>query len=69
MTIHQYIEKVSTRFKSGISREHSYRGDLENLIRDLVKGVEITNEPANVIDCGNPDYVIQCTSSLAPSPQ
>jgi len=24
----------------------------------LVKGVEITNEPANVTDCGNPDYVI-----------
>ena len=58
MTIHQYIEKVNTRFKSGISREHSYRGDLENLIRDLVKGVEITNEPANVTNCGNPDYVI-----------
>jgi type I restriction-modification system DNA methylase subunit len=24
----------------------------------LVQGVEITNEPANVTDCGNPDYVI-----------
>ncbi len=58
MTIEQYIDKVSTRLKSGISREHSYRGDLETLIRELVKGVEITNEPANVTDCGNPDYVI-----------
>jgi hypothetical protein len=58
MTIEQYIEKVSTRLKSGISREHAYRGDLETLIRALVKGVEITNEPANVTDCGNPDYVI-----------
>jgi predicted helicase len=58
MIIEQYIEKVSTRLKSGISREHSYRGDLEILIRELVKGVEITNEPANVTDCGNPDYVI-----------
>jgi predicted helicase len=58
MTIEQYIEKVSTRLKSGISREHSYRGDLEELIRELVSGVEITNEPANVTDCGNPDYVI-----------
>lgn len=58
MTIEQYIEKVSTRLKSGISREHSYRGDLETLIRELVQGVEITNEPANVTDCGNPDYVI-----------
>ena len=58
MKIEQYIEKVSKRHKSGISREHSYRGDLEILIREIVKGVEITNEPANVTDCGNPDYVI-----------
>ena len=58
MTIQQYIETINTRFKSGISREHSYRADLEMLIRELVKGVEITNEPANVTDCGNPDYVI-----------
>ncbi len=58
MTIEKYIEIVSTRLQSGISREHSYRGDLETLIRDLVQGVEITNEPANVTNCGNPDYVI-----------
>ena len=58
MTVDQYIEKLNKRFKSGISREHSYRGDLEILIRELVTGVEITNEPANVTDCGNPDYVI-----------
>ncbi len=58
MTIQEYIEIVNKRLKSGISREHSYRGDLETLIRQLVKGVEITNEPANVTDCGNPDYVI-----------
>jgi len=58
MTTQQYLEIVKNRFKSGISREHSYRGDLETLIRSIVKGVEITNEPANVTDCGNPDYVI-----------
>jgi type I restriction-modification system DNA methylase subunit len=58
MSIEAYIEIVNNRFKSGISREHSYRGDLETLIRELVPGVEITNEPANVTDCGNPDYVI-----------
>lgn len=58
MTIKEYVEIVSKRLQSGISREHSYRGDLEALIRELVKGIEITNEPANVTDCGNPDYVI-----------
>ncbi len=58
MTINQYIEIVEQRFKSGISREHSYRADLEQLLRSLVPDVNVTNEPANVTDCGNPDYVI-----------
>lgn len=58
MNLSQYIETVDTKFKSGIAREHAYRTDLENLIRELVPGVDITNEPANVTDCGNPDYVI-----------
>jgi len=58
MNLPQYIETINKRYKSGISREHSYRADLENLIRELVQGVEITNEPSNVTDCGNPDYVI-----------
>ncbi len=58
MSINQYLETLNKRYKSGISREHSYRGDFENLFRELVKEVDITNEPANVTDCGNPDYVI-----------
>lgn len=58
MNLYQYIQTLNTRYHSGISREHSYRADLENLLRELVTGVEITNEPANVTDCGNPDYVI-----------
>ena len=58
MTINEYVEIVSKRLQSGISREHSYRGNLETLIRTLVQDIEITNEPANVTDCGNPDYVI-----------
>src|SRR5574344_2111128 len=58
MPLQNYLKILNNRYKTGISKEHSYRGDLENLIRELVKGVEITNEPANVTDCGNPDYVI-----------
>lgn len=58
MTISQYLDSVNKRYKSGISKEHSYRGDMESLIRELVKDIEITNEPSNVTDCGNPDYVI-----------
>lgn len=58
MTLQQYIDSVARRFASGISREHTYRSDLEVLLRAMVTTVEITNEPANVTDCGNPDYVI-----------
>jgi len=58
MVITNYIKSVSKRYKTGISSEHSYRGDLETLIRELVANIEITNEPGKITDCGNPDYVI-----------
>ncbi|MDP1557617.1 MAG: type ISP restriction/modification enzyme [Nitrosomonas sp.] len=58
MNLNQYIETIHKRFQSGIAKEHAYRADLESLIRELVPGIEVTNEPANVTDCGNPDYVI-----------
>lgn len=58
MNLNQYIETIHKRFQSGIASEHTYRADLESLIRELVPGIEITNEPANVTKCGNPDYVI-----------
>lgn len=58
MDLNQYLATVEQRFNNGISREHAYRGDLEQLIRTLLPGLDVTNEPANVTDCGNPDFVI-----------
>lgn len=58
MNLNQYIETIHKRFQSGTAREHAYRADLESLIRRLVPAIKKTNEPANVTDCGNPDYVI-----------
>lgn len=57
MPIANYINEINKRFKTGISREHSYRGDLQTLIETLVTGIIATNEPAR-ISCGAPDYVI-----------
>ncbi|WP_027001618.1 type ISP restriction/modification enzyme [Hugenholtzia roseola] len=57
-TLSTYLSTLQKRLQAGISREHSYRGDLEKLLRELTKGVEITNEPAHVTDCGNPDYIL-----------
>ncbi len=57
MTLQQYITKINTLYITGNAREHSYRGDLQNLIMAILPDVLVTNEPARV-DCGAPDYVL-----------
>ena len=55
MTINQYLTNLNTLYQTGNAREHSYRGDLQNLLSALLPDVLVTNEPARV-DCGAPDY-------------
>lgn len=57
MNLTQYVQILNTRYQTGISREHSYRGDLQTLLSALLPDVLITNEPAR-IDCGAPDYIL-----------
>ena len=57
MTIQEYIETINRRFKAGNATEHSYRGDLQNLLKALAPQVEVTNEPQR-IDCGAPYYIL-----------
>jgi len=52
-----YLQKINKRYQTGISREHSYRGDLQNLLESLLPDILVTNEPARV-DCGAPDYIL-----------
>ncbi len=59
MSIENYLAEVKKHFKSGIATEHTYRGDFAELIKTLAPDFEITNEPSNVTDCGNPDFVIR----------
>lgn len=56
--VQEYLKSIVTRFKQGISSEHSYRSDLEILLRQMVPSIDVTNEPSKVTDCGNPDYII-----------
>ncbi|HDY67042.1 MAG TPA: DNA methyltransferase [Candidatus Scalindua sp.] len=56
--LEQYCKNIKQRFRTGISTEHSYRGDLQNLLQNLIKGINITNEPKRQ-KCGAPDYIIQ----------
>ena len=55
--IDNYLQNINTRFRAGISTEHSYRGDLQTLVESINPGVLATNEPARVA-CGAPDYII-----------
>lgn len=57
MPITTYLTQITTRHKTGISREHSYRGDLQTLLGTLLKNVLVTNEPAHIA-CGAPDYIL-----------
>ena len=57
MTIDQYLDKLNSRFKTGISTEHSYRGDLQHYLETLLPDVFITNEPSRIA-CGAPDYIL-----------
>ena len=33
MNLSQYIDNLNARFQTGISREHAYRGDLQQLLK------------------------------------
>lgn len=58
MSISHYLTRIIDHHKSGHATEHTYRGDLAELIRAITSDIKITNEPSNVTDCGNPDFVI-----------
>jgi hypothetical protein len=45
MTIIQYIENISQRYKLGNATEHTFCGDLQQLLESLVPAIRATNEP------------------------
>lgn len=57
MTLHQYIDNINKRYALGNATEHTFRGDLQQLIESLVPTVNATNEPKRQ-KCGAPDYII-----------
>lgn len=57
MTTEQYIERINLRFQQGNSTEHTFRGDLSNLLEALVPEIIATNEPKRQA-CGAPDYIV-----------
>jgi hypothetical protein len=57
MTIEQYIDSINKRYCLGNATEHTFRGDLQQLIETLVPEIRATNEPKRQ-SCGAPDYII-----------
>ena len=62
--IQQYIARTQTAYEKGNATEHTYRGDLTQLMRELLPHIETTNEPRR-IDCGAPDYVLTNKKGIA----
>ena len=57
MTLTQYLDTLNQRYKLGNATEHTFRGDLQQLIESLVPGIRATNEPKRQ-SCGAPDYIL-----------
>lgn len=57
MTIDQYIQNINAAHHRGDATEHTYRGDLKQLIESLAPDIVVTNEPARQA-CGAPDYIL-----------
>ncbi|WP_300670376.1 type ISP restriction/modification enzyme [Soonwooa sp.] len=57
MTLEQYINNINQRYKLGNTTEHTFRGDLQQLLESLVPTIRATNEPKRQ-SCGAPDYIL-----------
>jgi predicted helicase len=57
MTLEQYITNINQRYKLGNATEHTFRGDLQQLLESLVPDIRATNEPKRQ-SCGAPDYIL-----------
>ncbi|MBZ0242648.1 MAG: DNA methyltransferase, partial [Bacteroidales bacterium] len=57
MTIDQYIENINRRYRLGNATEHTFRGDLQQLLESIAPAIRATNEPKRQ-SCGAPDYIL-----------
>jgi predicted helicase len=57
MNLSDYINTINQRYTQGYATEHTFRGDLVNLLESLVPEIKATNEPKRQ-SCGAPDYII-----------
>ena len=58
MPINSYVENIAKRYTLGNATEHTFRGDLQHLLEELVPAIAATNAPMR-IECGAPNYVLR----------
>jgi predicted helicase len=58
--INNYLSNINRLYQTGNAREHSYRGDLQELFNQIINdnNIIVTNEPARITGVGAPDYSI-----------
>ena len=57
MTLDNYINNLNQRYLLGNATEHTFRGDLQQLLESMVPTIRATNEPKRQ-SCGAPDYIL-----------
>jgi len=57
MTLTGYIDNLNQRYTLGNATEHTFRGDLQQLLETLLPEIRATNEPKRQ-SCGAPDYIL-----------
>lgn len=57
MNLSDYVKKIDERYRLGNATEHTFRGDLQQLLESLVPSIRATNEPKRQA-CGAPDYIL-----------
>jgi len=58
-----YLDRVFSHYRTGRATEHTYRGDLQVLIEEVIPGIKATNEPKRQ-ECGAPDYILTNKNNL-----
>lgn len=57
MTVEHYINNLDKRYRLGNATEHTFRGDLQQLLESLVPTIRVTNEPKRQ-RYGASDYIL-----------
>ena len=55
--VKRYLDVINRKRRTGVAREHTYRGALETLLGNLIPNAISVNEAAQ-IDCGAPDITL-----------